>query len=247
MIAADPPPIALVTGASSGIGRAVARRLCDRGMRVAGCARRHERLEQLADELGDRFLPVRCDLTSLDQIDRMFAAITSRWGGLDILVNNAGFGRKAPLLAFEPEIWRDILAVNVLALSVCTQKVIESMRRRGVAGHVIHISSMSAHRVPGGSGMYSASKFAVRSLTESLRQELREAGSDIRISSISPGFVETEFAERYHGDEAAARATYAQYPVLQPTDIADAVQFILEAPAHVQYHDLLVRPTRQAS
>jgi NADP-dependent 3-hydroxy acid dehydrogenase YdfG len=95
--------------------------------------------------------------------------------------------------------------------------------------------------------MYSATKFAVRSLTEGLRQELRQAGLDIRVSSISPGFVETEFAARYHQSEEKADALYSQFPVLQPDDIANAVIYMLNQPEHVQIHDMLVRPTQQPS
>jgi len=121
------------------------------------------------------------------------------------------------------------------------------MRQRGGKGHVVHISSMSGHRVPGGSGVYSATKFAVRSLTEGLRQELRQAGLDIRVSSISPGFVETEFAAQYHQSQEQAESLYSQFPVLQPEDIANTVAYILTQPDHVQIHDVLMRPTQQQS
>ena len=119
------------------------------------------------------------------------------------------------------------------------------MRAHGDWGQVIHISSMSAHRVPPGSGVYSATKYAVRSLTEGLRQELHAEQSSIRVCAISPGFVETEFAAQYHQSEEAAKATYSRYTVLQPEDIAQAVKYVLEQPPHVQLHDLLMRPTEQ--
>ncbi len=238
---------ALVTGASSGIGREVARRLASLGARVVACARRYDRLAELAAESEGSIHPARCDLRDLSEIEALFSEVRAEHGGVDILVNNAGFGHKQPLMSGEPAVWRDMLAVNVLALSACTRHAVVDMQARGVAGHILHISSLSAHRVPGGSGMYSATKFAVRSVTEGLRQELRDAGSPIRVTSISPGFVETEFAENYHGDPDAAAATYRRYPVLQPRDIADAVEFTVTAPAHVEYHDLLVRPTQQSS
>src|SRR6185503_9378283 len=181
---------ALVTGASSGIGRATAAALAAAGMRVAVCARRKGPLEEIAGEV----LPLEVDLRDEPQILRMFAAIRERWGGVDVLVNNAGLGHHAPLFDGDTAAWRETLELNVIALSVCTREAIGDMRRRGDDGYVIHVSSMAAHRVPRQSGMYSASKYAVRALTEALRQELREAKSKIRVTAISPGFVETEFA-----------------------------------------------------
>ena len=116
---------------------------------------------------------------------------------------------------------------------------------RSTPVEVIHIGSMSGHRVPGTGGVYSATKFAVRSLTEGLRRELRAADSDVRVSAISPGYVETEFAAVYSSSEQAARETYARFPCLQPEDVAAAVLHALEQPPHVQIHDILLRPTRQ--
>lgn len=244
--------VALVTGASSGIGRAIATRLAAMGMHVIVTARRKERLDALcADvrERGGHIDALSCDLRDAEAIRGLFVELRGLAGGVDVLVNNAGLGKKSPLAAPPSETgidrWREMLDVNVLALAQCTQEALVDMRARGDAGHVIHISSMASHRVPTGSGMYSASKFAVRSLTEGLRLELREAGSKIRVSAVSPGFVETEFAEVYHSDPDAAERTYGRFPVLQAEDIADAVAYLLEAPAHVQVHDLLIRPTEQ--
>lgn len=237
--------VALVTGASAGIGQAVARNLLEAGMRVATCARRADRLAAVGG--GDRHLPIACDLRDEPAIAAMFDRVRAAWGGVDVLVNNAGLGRDAPLMSGATEAWRETLEVNVLALAVCTREAIRDMRARGDAGHVVHIASMAAHRVPRASGMYAASKFAVRALTEALRQELREAGSQIRVTAVSPGFVETEFAERYHGSAEAAHQTYARYKVLEASDVAEAVAYALSQPPHVQIHDILMRPTDQPS
>ncbi len=240
--------MALVTGASSGIGRAVCQELVKLGMTVIGAARRTERLTALQEELGeDNFEGVEVDLRSEPSILRLFETIRARHGGVDVLVNNAGLGHKATLMTGETDAWREMLDVNVLALCICSREAITDMRSRGDNGHIVHISSMSGHRVPGGSGVYSATKFAVRSLTEGLRKELRGATSKIRVSAVSPGFVETEFAEKYHQSKEAAEQTYSQFPVLQSEDIADAVRFVLEAPEHMQVHDMLIRPTEQVS
>jgi NADP-dependent 3-hydroxy acid dehydrogenase YdfG len=240
--------VALVTGASSGIGRAVALRLLGEGMRVAACARRIERVEALAGEVaGAALLPLRADLREPAQIDAMFAAIRDRWGGVDVVVNNAGVGARAPLVSGDTESWRAMLEVTVLAVAICTREAVTDMRRRGDDGHVVHISSMSGHRVTAGIGMYAATKHGVTALTEGLRQELRALGSRIRVTAISPGFVETEFAEKATGSKKLAQETYARYPVIQPDEIADAVVYALSRPPHVQLHDILLRPTEQAT
>jgi NADP-dependent 3-hydroxy acid dehydrogenase YdfG len=209
-----------------------------------------ERLTDLVHTLAQQGATVTAYSTDLRQesdILQLFESIRQTWGGVDVLVNNAGLGHKEPLMAGNTESWREMLDVNVLALCICTREAIQDMQARNGDGHIIHISSMSAHRVPKGSGMYSATKFAVRSLTEGLRQELREANSSIRVSSISPGFVETEFAEKYTKSAETAQKIYSQFPVLQPDDIAEAVWYALSQPPYVQVHDILVRPTAQQS
>ncbi len=239
---------ALVTGASGGIGYATALRLANEGMRVVACARTEERLADLAKRAAGtdgELMPVPCDLTREEEIAALFATTRDHFGGVDVIVNNAGLGHAAPLMSGQTAHWREMLELNVLALCVCTREAIADMRSRGDDGHVIHISSMAAHRVPGGSGVYAASKHAVKALTEGLRQELREAGSQIRISAVSPGFVETGFAAHYHGSVDKAASTYGRYPCIQPSEIADAVVYLLSQPAHVQVHDILMRPTEQ--
>ncbi len=242
-----PGSVALVTGASSGIGRAIAHDLIALDYAVVLCARREDRLRALAAELGpDRAWPMACDLRDEPAILAMFETVRERWGGVDLLINNAGLGRRASLLEGETRHWREMLDVNVLALSICTREAVRDMTARGDRGHVVHISSMAAHRVPEHSGLYSATKYAVRSLTEGLRRELRALDSGIRVTAISPGFVETEFAQVYaHGDPSAAAQTYGRYPCLQPRDVAEAVRYVVTAPQHVQVHDVLLRPTRQ--
>jgi NADP-dependent 3-hydroxy acid dehydrogenase YdfG len=120
------------------------------------------------------------------------------------------------------------------------------MERRGVAGHVLHVASMASHRVPGPeSGVYAATKFAVRALTEALRQELRARRSPIRVTAISPGHVLTEFADVWSGQPGAAAAIDARFKILEPGDVAEAILWALTRPPHVEVHDVLVRPTAQ--
>ncbi len=242
---------ALVTGASAGIGVAVAKRLASMGVNVALTARRVDRLNALASALqaeGVSALVLPADARNPEALESVFADLKSSWGGIDILVNNAGLGRIAPLMSGSTDAWREMLEVNVLALAVCTREAVKQMEARASSGQIIHISSMSGHRVPTGTGgMYSATKHAVRALTEALRRELRAAGSGIKITAISPGFVETEFAETMLGDREAAEALYDRFPCLQPEDIAALVENILMQPAHVALHDILLRPLEQES
>ena len=187
------------------------------------------------------------DLRVEKEIVAGFKAVRQAWGGVDILINSGGLGLKAPLVEGPSEAWREMLEVNVLGLCICTREAISDMRRRGDRGHIVHVSSMAGHRVPGGSGVYSATKFAVRALTEGLRKELRDLESNIRVSAVSPGFVETEFAEIYHGSPDAAERTYSRFKVLQAEDVAATVVHLLKAPDHVAIHDVLMRPTHQVS
>ncbi len=249
-------PVAVVTGASSGIGAAIARAFALRGMTVVAAARRKDRLQSLAKEVesesdgAGKIVPAEVDLRDFASIDKLFAVVdacTQSEGPLTILVNNAGLGHSTPLMSGEREKFKEMLDVNVLALCVCTREAVQRMEAAKTKGHIFHISSMSAHRVPEGSGVYSATKFAVRSLTEGLRKELRDAGSPIRVSAVSPGFVETEFAAHFHQSEDKAKETYGQFDVLQSEDIANMVQWLFDQPPHVEVHDVLVRPTAQKS
>ncbi len=241
--------VAMITGASSGIGLAIAHQLAQTGYDLALCARSEDRLAAAAKALSQydvEVLTQSVDLRDESAILSFFAAVKARWGQLDVLVNNAGLGHKEPLMTGSTEAWREMLEVNVLALCICTREAV-SLMTPASSGHIVHISSMSGHRVPAITGMYSATKFAVRALTETLRRELRAQNSPVRISSISPGIVETEFAEKYHQSAEKAAKTYSQFSVLQAADIANAVAYLLAQPQHVEVNDMLVRPTEQSS
>ena len=242
---------ALVTGASSGIGAETARALAAAGAAVVVAARRRDRLEALAAELAKRgaaVLAVATDMRQEPDIVGCFAAARERFGGVDVLVNNAGLGRGAPISSASSEPWREMLEVNVLGLAIATREAIRDMERRGTAGHVVNVASMAAHRVPGPeSGMYAATKFAVRALTEGVRQELRAKQSAIRVSLVSPGYVATEFADVFAGRPGALEALQARLNVtmLEGDDVARAILWVVTQPPHVEVHDVLVRPTQQ--
>jgi NADP-dependent 3-hydroxy acid dehydrogenase YdfG len=238
-----------VTGASSGIGAETARALATAGAAVTLGARRVDRLEALAREIaaaGGRVAVQATDMRREEDIRRLVTIACDRFGGVDVLVNNAGLGRAAPLASAATELWREMLEVNVLGLCIATREAIQDMERRGVAGHVVHVSSMAGHRIPGpDSGVYAATKFAVRALTEALRQELRARKSTIRVTAVSPGHVLTEFAEVFTGRSGADQEIASRLRILEPCDVADAVVWVVTRPAHVEVHDVLVRPTAQ--
>ncbi len=240
--------VALVSGASSGIGRAVALAMGEAGMRVGLMGRRIERLAQLSGEIeqrGGEALCLAADVTDEEQVAFSLRAVAEKLGAVEVLVNSAGLGRDAPLLEGETAAFREMLEVNVLALAALTREVVRRMREAELAGHVVHISSMSAYRVQRPLGMYAATKHAVRALTEGLRRELREQGSAIRVTAISPADTDTEFMASFYGSEQEARRRRPPYRALSAEDVADAVIYALGTPPHVEIHDILMRPLEQ--
>jgi NADP-dependent 3-hydroxy acid dehydrogenase YdfG len=234
----------VVTGASSGIGAAVVRALAAEGARLTIGARRAERLDALARELGGDVVAVATDMRVEADVVRLVATARERFGGVDALVNNAGLGRQAPVSSAATELWREMLETNVLGLLIATREAVQDMERRGVAGHVVHVSSMAGHRVPGpDSGVYAGTKFAVRAITEGLRQELRARKSPIRVSSVSPGYVDTEFTQVFVGPGRAPQPRDTRS--LDAGDVARAIVWVLSQPPHMEVHDVLVRPTGQ--
>jgi NADP-dependent 3-hydroxy acid dehydrogenase YdfG len=237
----------VVTGASSGIGVATARAFAGAGAAVMLAARRRDRLDALAAELAAAGAPVAVQVTDMRVEADVVALIEEaalRFGGVDVLINNAGLGRHAPLTAGTTAAWREMIEVNLLGLAIATREAVRDMERRGAGGHVVNVSSMAGHRIPGpDSGMYGATKFAVRGLTEGLRQELRAKQSPIRVSCVSPGYVATEFSAVFAGPGGTPREP--EIEVLTAEDVADTILWVVTRPARVQVHDVLVRPTTQ--
>jgi NADP-dependent 3-hydroxy acid dehydrogenase YdfG len=234
----------VVTGASSGIGAAVVHALAAEGARLTIGARRRDRLDALAREIGGDVVAVATDMRVEADVVRLVATARERFGGVDALVNNAGLGRQAPVSSAATELWREMLETNVLGLLIATRESVQDMERRGVAGHVVNVSSMAGHRVPGpDSSVYAGTKFAVRAITEGLRQELRARKSPIRVSSVSPGYVDTDFTQVFVGSGRAP--TPRDTRSLDAADIARAIVWVLSQPPHMEVHDVLVRPTGQ--
>lgn len=250
--------VAVVTGASAGIGAAIAKLLCQNGMKVVACARRIEKIQEIfgSEETKAKQLlhPYKCDLENFDEIRTMFEWIENEpeLGRVDICIPNAGLSANTSLLDGNVDEWRQMLNVNVIALNLCTQLAVRSMIKHKIDdGQIVMLNSMSGHRVPTGSPtkFYSATKFAVTALLEGWRQEIRALGPNhIRVAQVSPGVVETEFSFAMNpGKPEKAEKLYSSMLCIQAKDIADSVLHIIAAPIHVQIHDILVRPTEQAS
>ena len=236
---------AVVTGASSGIGAATARRLVAEGFDVVAAARRRDRLDALRDELGDRLRPVTLDVTSADSV----AALAAEVGGaLNVLVNNAGgaLGLE-PVAEADPAEWRTMYEVNVIGALLVTQALLPALVAGG-QGHVVVMGSTAGRIVYEGGGGYTAAKHGAAALAETLRLELN--GQPVRVTEIAPGMVATEefSLTRFHGDaERAAKVYQGVDAPLTADDIADCVAWCVTRPPHVDIDLLVVKPLAQAA
>ena len=224
--------VLLITGASTGIGAATARRAAEAGWRLALAARSEDRLRDVAAEIGEeRALPQRCDVTDFGDQELLVAATLERFGRIDAVFANAGFGAARGFQKEDPEQWRSMVLTNVLGVAYTIRATIGHMKERG-SGHFVLTSSVAGRRALPGS-LYSSTKWAVTGMAESLRQELRQEESQVRVTAIEPGMVDTPFFDN--------RPTKA----LEADDIARIVVFALEQPERVDINEILVRPTSQ--
>uniref|UniRef100_A0A182PHM3 Dehydrogenase n=1 Tax=Anopheles epiroticus TaxID=199890 RepID=A0A182PHM3_9DIPT len=233
--------VAVVTGASSGIGAAIAKDLAKAGMITIGLARRVERVDQLKQQLPKeaavRLHAMKCDVSIDTDIERTFQRITDTFGGVDVLVNNAGIVRQNNLLDVGTTAdLRAVMDTNVTGLVLCSQWAYKSMVERKVNGHIVHISSIAGHMVPNFPklNIYSGTKHAVRAITETMRQELRDAGTKIKVTSVSPGAVKTEILD--------SAVLPENMPFLEAEDISAAVLYAIGTPPHVQVHEIIIKP-----
>jgi NADP-dependent 3-hydroxy acid dehydrogenase YdfG len=236
-------PIAVITGASSGIGAATAIALGRHGYRVVVGARRIERLERVAGEEG---LALRLDVTDEQSVNEFVGEVARRFGRVDVLVNNAGGALgMSPIEKALDEEWIGMWKTNVLGLMWMTRACLPLLRKAR-HGHIVNIGSIAGFETYKGGAGYTAVKHAVRAITKTLRLELN--GEPIRITEIAPGLVETEFSlVRFHGDRKAAKAVYEGLKPLSAEDIADCVVFAVTRPAHVDIDEIVVRPVAQAT
>lgn len=238
-------PVVLVTGASSGIGRACVDAFLAQGARVIAAARRTERLQELAAQHDGAVLPLAMDVRDRAQVTEALGSLPDEWSPIDILVNNAGLALgKTPLHKDDPDDWDQMLDTNVRGLLNVSGAVLPGMVERGT-GQVINIGSNAGREVYPGGTVYCATKAAVERITRGMRMDV--LGSGVKISEVDPGMVETEFSEvRFHGDKAAAEAVYQGVTPLQAADIANVVTWVANQPPHVVIADVLVYPLDQA-
>jgi NADP-dependent 3-hydroxy acid dehydrogenase YdfG len=224
-------PVLVITGASTGIGAATARRAREFGYRVVLAARSEDKLQQLAGELGEeeKALARRCDVTSWEDQQALVAATLERFGRMDAFFANAGFGAARGFLEESVEHWKSMIDTNVLGAALSIRASLDHFRRQN-SGHLILTSSVAGRRVLPGS-LYSATKWAVSAMGEALRQEM--ADTAVKMTLIEPGMVDTPFFDdRPRG-------------ALEADDVARAVMFALTQPPHVDVNEILVRPINQ--
>jgi 3-hydroxy acid dehydrogenase/malonic semialdehyde reductase len=237
--------IALVTGASAGFGEAIARQLVDSGCTVIGAARRIDRLERLRDELGESFYPLVMDVSDGASIDEAFAAIQAQFPQIDLLVNNAGLALGiTPAHQSKLEDWNRMISTNITGLVQVTHKVLPGMVERN-AGHIINIGSVAGSYAYPGGNVYGGTKAFVKQFSLNLRADL--AGTRVRVTNVEPGLCGgTEFSVvRLEGDAQAAAAVYSGVDALTAQDIANAVVWISQQPAHVNINAIEIMPVAQ--
>jgi 3-hydroxy acid dehydrogenase/malonic semialdehyde reductase len=240
--------LALITGASSGIGRSCARRFASEGAHLVLWARRKDRLDALAKELtaahGVTVRTAAVDVRDRARVAAAAAALLAEGVVPDILLNNAGLAAgMAKLHEGAIDDWELMLDTNVKGLLYVTRALLPAMVAKG-RGHVVNIGSSAGHQVYPMGNVYHASKFAVRALTEAINVDL--AGTPLRCSSVDPGFVTTEFAAvRFKGDEARAKKVYEGFQALSPEDVADVVSYVVNLPPHVNILETRLFPTAQ--
>ena len=241
-------PIALITGATSGFGEAIARKLSQEGYKVIITGRRRERLETLTAAIqsaGGACVPLCFDIRDQHATEAAWNSLPEPWKNVDVLVNNAGLAAgREPVELGNPDDWNRMIDTNIKGILHISRLVIPVMKEKK-SGTIIHIGSIAGREGYPGGNVYSATKFAVEALTRSMRIDLLPFG--IRVGQIAPGAAETEFSlVRFHGDRHKADAVYDGFEPLHAEDIADAAWFMVSRPPHVCIQDMLIMPTAQA-
>ena len=239
--------VAVVTGASSGIGEATAEALAREGAIVVIAARREERLQDLKhkiEDTGTRAMVVQCDVTDEGQAHELIRKANEEFGHVDILVNNAGVMLLSKVEKGLSNEWRQMFDVNVMGLLYVTDAAVEVMKEQG-SGHIVNISSVAGRRSGPMTGVYSGTKYAVNAVSEALRGELMEDG--IRVTIVEPGAVATELPDHISDDEAQEMigGGIANIETLEAEDIASAIIYATGQPQRVNINEILIMPTEQ--
>lgn len=236
--------VVIITGASSGLGEATARRLAERGAKLMLAARREDRLTSLADELTAKGAEVSwqvTDVTDSQQVESLAAAAKKTFGRIDVLINNAGLMPLAPLDALKVDEWEQMIDVNIKGVLYGIAAVLPTMREQH-SGHVINLSSVAGHKVFPGGAVYCATKYAVKALSEGLRME---AGDEIRSTNISPGAIATELTSTITDPNAAEAAEELYKVAIEADAVARAIVYAIEQPHDVDINEIILRPTAQ--
>lgn len=239
-------PIALVTGATSGIGLETTLLFIRHGWRVIATGRREDRLTGLQQEWGDAVFPLCFDVRSRSDVQKQLASLPEAWSDISLLINNAGNAHGLEL--FQDGNWEDweaMIDINVKGLLAVTEAVLPKMRKQG-RGHIINIGSIAGEQPYAKGSVYCASKSAVTMLSDCLRIDLNTEG--IKVSEIRPGMVETDFSlVRFKGDAQRAAQVYKGLKPLSGKDVAEAILWMAQAPAHVNLSEVVILPLAQAS
>jgi NADP-dependent 3-hydroxy acid dehydrogenase YdfG len=233
--------VAVVTGATSGIGEATARALAASGYRVALLARRADRIHALAAELGDGAIAIEADVTDRDSVVAAAERVQSELGGADVLVNNAGVMLLGPFTSDQQAEHRQMVEVNLLGAMTATEVFLDQLRDGG--GDLVNISSVAGRTARAGNAGYAATKWGMNGWSEALRQELQP---DIRVTVVEPGAVATELTDHItHAETKRATQQFVKDLAIQPEDIAEVIAFAVTRPRRMTLNEILVRPTAQ--
>lgn len=240
--------VAIVTGASSGIGEAAAETLARAGARVAVAARRRERLEALCDRIGEaggEALAVPTDVAEREQVEALAQRVVDAWGRIDVLVNNAGLMPLSPIREGRVDDWDRMIDVNVKGVLYGIAAVLPVMLEQG-SGHVVNVGSVAGRRPFPGGTVYAATKFAVRAVTAGMQLEL-SASEGIRVTDVQPGVVDTELPDHIPSDEMREgfEGRWDDRRRLEPDDVARAILYAVTTPDRVNVNEILIRPTDQ--
>jgi NADP-dependent 3-hydroxy acid dehydrogenase YdfG len=239
--------VVIITGASSGIGEATAKELASKGAKLVLAARREERLKKLQDEIqstGGQAIYKVTDVTSRGQMEELAEYALKEFGKIDVLVNNAGIMPQAFLAENKVDEWDKMIDVNIKGVLYAIAAIVPSMRERK-SGHVINLSSVAGHNIYPGGTVYCGTKFAVKAISEGLRQEEAMSGTNIRVTNISPGAVSSELLETTTDPAMKAGLDEFYQIAIDANSVARAISFAIEQPSDVAINEMIVRPTVQ--
>ena len=230
--------VAVVTGASSGIGKQFSADLIDRGATVFGLARSLDTMEAIRDELGETFHPVKCNVRDEDSVANAFETVTDAAGRIDVLVNNAGLGKFGPVEEFDVDTWDTLMETNVRGVFLCTKAAVPTMQKQnksdGFGGHIVNIASIAGLLGNPNISAYNATKFSVRGFSASIMKELRDDG--IKVTCVYPGSIETNFFE-------VAGVDITDHP-MEAEDVSATVMHVIEGPDNYLISEVVMRPLR---